>query len=174
MKYLVRLFVITLSLLVTTSLHAEENIAFVDMKKLLNESKAGKSAQETLIKTHESNVSKFKKIEENLKIDESDLLSKKNILKKEEYNEKAEKLRNRVKKYQEERNEKLNRIADQRQEAKTHLMTAIKKILDEYAEKNEIVLILDTKDIILGKKDRDITETIIKKLDKELPSVNLN
>ena len=137
MKYLVRLFVITLLLLATTSLYAQ-GIAFVDMKKLLNESKAGKSAQEFLVKTHESNVDEFKKIEESLRKDENELLSKKNVLKKEEYSKKAEELRNRVKEYQEERNEKLQKIANQREEAKTFLIEAIKPLLDDYAEKNQI------------------------------------
>ena len=48
MKYLVKYFVVTFFLLISTSVFAEQKIVVLDMKYVLNESKAGKGAQDFL------------------------------------------------------------------------------------------------------------------------------
>ena len=48
MKYLVKIFVVTFLSLVCTHTWAEQNIAYLDMKYILNNSKAGKAAQDYL------------------------------------------------------------------------------------------------------------------------------
>jgi Skp family chaperone for outer membrane proteins len=40
-------------------------------------------------------------------------------------------------------------------------------------KENEISIIIDKKNVILGNAELDITKLIIEKLDKELPSLNL-
>ena len=173
MKYLVKFFVITTLLFVSTNIHAEQKIVFIDMKQVLNESKAGKSAQEFLVKTHNVNVANFKKNEEDLRKEETDLLSKKNILKEDEYNKKIKDLRNKVKEYQEKRSLTLEKITQQRAKAKTTLLSAIQPILSDYSSKNNVLMIFDKKDVVLGKTENDITQAIIKQLDKKLPSLDL-
>ena len=51
MKYLVKIFVVTLFILVSTYASAEQKIVYMDMKYILNMSKAGKGAQEFLQKS---------------------------------------------------------------------------------------------------------------------------
>ena len=51
MKYLVKFFVVTLFALVSTYALAEQKIVYIDMKYVLNNSKAGKGAQDYLAKT---------------------------------------------------------------------------------------------------------------------------
>ena len=50
MKYLVKFFVVTFFLIVSTYAFAEQKIVVLDMKYVLNNSKAGKGAQEFLKK----------------------------------------------------------------------------------------------------------------------------
>ena len=50
MKYLVKFFVVTLIALICTHASAEQKIATIDMKYILNNSKAGKGAQDYLKK----------------------------------------------------------------------------------------------------------------------------
>ena len=82
MKYFVRFFVITFLLILSTNAFAEDKIAFLDLKYVLNESKAGKGAQEFLKKSLKDNSKKYSDMEQNLKKEESDLLTKKTILSK--------------------------------------------------------------------------------------------
>ena len=58
MKYLVKLFVVTLFLVFSTYASAEQKIVVLDMKYVLNQSKAGKGAQDFLKKLFNSNTKK--------------------------------------------------------------------------------------------------------------------
>ena len=174
MKYLVKFFVITFFLFIGTSLYADQKILIIDMKKVMNESKAGQLAQKYLTNTHNSNIKEFKKIEEDLRKEETDLLNKKNILKKEEYKAKTDSLRTKVNEYQLERRSKLEKLNLQRSEARQKLLKAIQPILAKYSNEHNVSLILDKKNIVAGKIENDITQIIIKQLNKELPSIDLN
>ena len=59
MKYLVKLFVVTFILSICTYASAEDKITYIDLKYVLNNSKAGKSAQDYLKKTFSDNAKKF-------------------------------------------------------------------------------------------------------------------
>ena len=61
MKYLVNFFVVTFLLLVCTYASAgiEQKIVYLDMKFILNNSSAGKGAQDFLKKTFNANQKKF-------------------------------------------------------------------------------------------------------------------
>lgn len=85
MKYLVKFVVVTLFVLVCTYAQAEQKIVYIDMKYALNNSKAGKGAQDYLKNTLQQNQKEFVNTEKELKKEESDLLEKKNILTREEY-----------------------------------------------------------------------------------------
>ena len=82
MKYLVKFFVVTFFLLVCTHTIAEEKIVVLDLTFVLNESKAGKGAQDFLKKSFNDNAKKFSDTEEKLKNEEIDLFGKKTILTK--------------------------------------------------------------------------------------------
>ena len=77
MKYFVKLFVITFFLIASIPAMAEQKIVVLDMTYVLNQSKAGKGAQDFLKKSFNDNAKKFSDLEKALKKEESDLLSKK-------------------------------------------------------------------------------------------------
>ena len=143
------------------------------MKYVLNLSKAGKDAQDFLKKSFTDNQKKFADIEQNLKKEEIDLLEKKTILSKEEYTKKTDSLRKKVIDYQSQRRAALDKIATQRAQAREVLLKAVDPILDAYIKENNISLVIDKKDMLGGNPENDITQTIVEKLNKELPSLNL-
>ena len=143
------------------------------MKYVLNFSKAGKGAQDFLKKSFTDNQKKFADIEQNLKKEEIDLLEKKTILSKEEYTKKTDALRKKVIDYQSQRRASLDKIATQRAKSRELLLQAIDPILNTYIKENNISLVIDKKDMLGGNPENDITQTIVKKLNEELPSLNL-
>ena len=173
MKYLVKFFVVTFFLLVCTHSFAEQKIVMLDMTFVLNESKAGKGAQDFLKKSFTDNQKKFIEIETSLKKEESDLLEKKNILTKDEYNKKTDSLRKKVIDYQSQRRASLDKIATQRVKSRETLIQKLTPILDSYMRENNISLVLDKKNTLGGNPEVDITKFIVEKLNKELPSLNL-
>ena len=173
MKYLVKFFVVTFFLIICTHTFAEVKVVVVDMKFVLNNSKAGKGAQDFLLKSFQDNQKKFTDLEKKLKKEEDDLLEKQKILSKEEYSKKADDLRKKVIDYQSERRTSLDKIAIQRTESRETLIKKISPILDAYIKENNISLVFDKKEMLGGRPELDITQVIIDKLDKELPSLNL-
>ena len=173
MKYLVKFFVVTFLLLVSTHTLAEQSIVYLDMKFVLNNSKAGKGAQEYLHKSFQENQKKFIDEENKLKKEESDLLAQKTILTKEDYQKKSDNLRKKVIDYQSQRRSALEKITTQRTEARQKLIEKLDPILKTYIEENNLSLILDRKDVLMGNANLDITSIIIKKLNKELPSLTI-
>ena len=125
MKYFVKFFVVTFFLLICTHTFAEQKIVVLDLTYVLNESTAGKGAQEFLKKTFKDNVKKFNDTEKKLKVEEKDLLSKKNILSKEEYGKKMNTLRKKNMDFQTQRRSAIDKIATQRAQAREELMKKI-------------------------------------------------
>ena len=173
MKYLVKIFVITFSLLICTYVAAEQKVVYIDMKYVLNNSKAGKGAQDYLQKTFKSNQKKFTDLEKSLKKEEQDLLTKKADLSKEDYQSKTDSLRKKVIDYQSQRRLSLEKISTQRAEAREKLLGALDPIMNDYIKENNISVIIDKKNILGGQTNLNITNLMIEKLDKELQSLNL-
>ena len=173
MKYLVKSFVVTFLLIFSTQSFAEQTIVVMDLKYILNNSKAGKGAQDFLKKSFETNNKKFTSMEKKLKKQETDLLEKRTILSKEEYKKKSDSLRKSVREYQSQRKKSLTKISTQRAESREILMSKIMPIVDIYIKENKISIVMDKKSMIGGLTEFDITNQIVDTLNKELPSLNL-
>ena len=175
MKYLVKYFVVTFFLLVCTytSTFAEQKIVVLDLKFVLNESEAGKGAQVFLKKSFNDSQKKFQDMEKNLKKKENDLLQKKTILSKEEYQQETDNLRKKVIDYQSQRRAALDKISTQRSQSRETLINTINPIIEDYIKENNISFVIDKKNMIAGTNDYDITQFIVERLNKQLPSLNL-
>ena len=173
MKYFVKFVVITFFLFFSTYALSEDKIVFIDMKYVLNNSKAGKNGQDFLKKKLAKSQKEFTNTEKKLKKEEGDLLSKKTVLSKEEFSAKSDALRKQVIEYQKQRKNSFKKIAKLRTEARQTLLGKLNPILEKYVEENNISAVLDKKYIIVGTSNNDITTLITEKLNKELPSLNL-
>tara|TARA_B100000029_G_scaffold351259_1_gene343751 strand:- start:1529 stop:2053 length:525 start_codon:yes stop_codon:yes gene_type:complete len=173
MKYFVKFFVVTFFALICTHSFAEQKIVILDLTYVLNQSKAGKGAQDFLKKTFDENLKEFSKMEKALKKEESDLLSKKNILSKEDYGKKMNSLRNKSVEYQKERRTSIDKITAKRAEARSTLLDKLKPIIETYVKENNISIVVDKKNTLGNIPDYDITKIIVEKLNKDLPSLNL-
>ena len=112
--------------------------------------------------------------EENaLKKKENDLLAQKTILTKKEYQKKSDDLRKKVIDYQSERRASLEKITTQRAEARQKLFEKLDPIMKTYIKENDISLVVDKKNILIGNTNLDITNIIVKKLNKEFPSLSI-
>ncbi len=173
MKYLVKFFVVTFFLLISTTSFAEQKIVYIDMTFVLNNSKAGKGAQDYLKKAISDNQKKFTDTEKKLKNEEADLIGKKNDMTKEEYKKYSDALRTKVIEYQKQRKEVFDKITKQRSDARKKLLEKVTPILENYANENNISLVLDKKSLIISTPETDITNIIVEKLNTELPSLSL-
>ncbi len=174
MKYLVKIFVIIIFLFCNNLSYAENLIVYIDMEKILNESKSGMSINKQLEKIHKMNIKEFKKIEDELKKKEESIIAQKNILSKEDYAKKIKILRDDTNSYRKNRQEKINLLTKKRMESSTKLLSIINPILSDYSKANNISIILQKKNVVLAKTDLNITNKIINILNSKTESINLN
>ena len=173
MKYLVKFFVVTFLLFNCTYTLAEQKITYIDLKFVLNNSKAGKGAQDFLRNSFKEKQKRFIDTEKELKKEEEKLIDSKKSLSKEEYKKRSDSLRKKVIKYQSDRKSGLEKITKQRADALAKLLSSIDPILIDYINKNDVSMVVDKKSIIAGKNNVDITNIVIEELNKALPSINL-
>ena len=159
---------------VNISLANAEKIVYIDMDKIMQISKAGKDAISKINNQKKKDVSKFQKIEKELKSREDDLIAKKNVISAEEFNKKLENLSKEINNYRNLRQEAIDLSTKSRLNASADFAEKIKPILADYASENNIDMIIQKKNIIMGKTDLDITNEILKIVDKKINKLKVN
>ena len=170
-NFVVLIFVVTLCY---SSANSNEKFAYIDIDKIMRQSKAGKSISKQLENLLSQTTKKYKKIEDNLKAEELKITSQKNILDDNDYKKKILELRNKANEYRNERNKDINSFNKKKVEATNKLLNTINPILVEYSNKNSISMIFQKKNIIIGKSDLDITDEILKIVDSKISKIKIN
>ena len=138
MKYKLITSILILFSFTLSSSFSNDKVAYLDMEKVLNLSKVGISFNNQLTKLHKSNIEYFKKIEIDLKKEEKDILSKKNILEKTELEKKLNTLRDKSNKYRIDRKKKIDSLTKKRIEKTNEILKKLQPILTDYSKSNSI------------------------------------
>ena len=149
-------------------------IYFIDMQRILNQSKAGKEAQDFLKNKIITGDKKLKEEGELLKKEEIDLIAKKKDLPTDEYKNKLNQLREKNIKFQKKRTNFTRAIATQRTEARDRMLKALDPILTKYMTENNVQIIIYRKYIVVAQSKLDLTDKVLEIFNKELKSLNLN
>jgi outer membrane protein len=156
------------------SISQENKTVYLDLNMIMENSNAGKSINSQLEANHKKNIANFQKLEEELKNEEAKIISQKTVISKEDFEKKIMNLRDKANKYRKERNDSINNLNNQRLNATQKMMTLIRPILSEYSDNNSISLIIQKRNIIIGKTSLDITDDILKIIDKKIEKISLN
>ena len=170
-----KLFFIFFLLTFTFNISAEiHKIVYIDIEKIMQQSVAGKNFISLLDKKHKINISKFNKANEQIKAKEKKLITQKNILSPEDFQKELSKLRNEITNFQQDQVKARNEINKLRVLGTNKMINEITPILENYAKENSINLILQKKNIVMGKKEMEITDNIIILADKKIKKINLD
>ena len=148
------------------------NIVFVDMDTIIATSNAGKKAQSSINKFAKKENQKFDSIESNLKKKEQEILKQKNIISKDELDKKVKSFQIELSKLRKEKLEFNRSIIKLNQEATNKMVNEINKILTQYASDNSVSLVIQKKNIIIGKTELDITPHILKEFNSKVKSID--
>ena len=170
----IKLISILIFLLVSVSSYSSERVVYLDVEKIMQNSNAGKSIVAKLKSKRESSISKFKKKEKDIIEKEKKLISKKNVLSKEEFGKEIKNLRDEIINFQKDRNKAFNQITQLRIKASTKLLKKLNPILEDYSKTNSISMIIQKKHIVIGKKEDDITNDILELVNKKIKNIKLD
>tara|TARA_Y100001980_G_C14513742_1_gene289123 strand:- start:470 stop:991 length:522 start_codon:yes stop_codon:yes gene_type:complete len=168
-------FLITnIFILIFLSSYAEEQkIVYLNVDMIMQQSIAGKSIKSQLKELHKKNLEKFKKNDEILKNKEKKIIAQKNILNQEDFQKEIRNLRTEIINFQKEQVKARDDINKLRIGATNKLISKLSPILEEYAKKNSISLILQKKNIVIGKKEMEITNEILQITNKEIKNIKI-
>ncbi len=168
------IFFIILTIFNFKIVSANEKIAFIDLNYIMNNSLAGTSINNFINDLSKKKNKDFKLIENEIKRDESELISKKNIIDESIYNKKVNEIKIRIEDYKLER-QKFNKTLNEKKiKYNNFLLEKLNPIISNYVENNLITIVLPKKMIIIGKKDLDITNQILEILNKSVQKINFN
>ena len=140
----------------------------------MNQSIAGKKAQDYLKNLMKSSNKKFNDNAKKLKDEENKIIGQKNALSKEEYKKKADALRKKVFELNKEREKSIREVAAKRKKTGDQMLKNLNPLLGKYMKENNIAVVIDKKNVLMGDKKFEITSQIIEILNKEFKSINLN
>ena len=167
------LSIFTIIIFFTNTAFSEEKILFIDMDRVISSSNSGVSILEQLNKLNKENILFFNKEEKIFKEKEVKLISQKNIVSETDFKNKVNELKTEINAYNQKKNEMINNFKKLKAANINKLTKSINEILVEYSEDNSILFILQKKNLISGKTELDITDKIIKIVNKNVPKFTI-
>ena len=169
-----KFFFIFILLIISSNLFASNSkIVFIDMEKLLNNSIVGKSVNKKISSIIEKNKLEKEKLENDIKVDDEKINSQKNILNDEEIKKMINDLNLKIKNYQKIIKQHKKSVQKIKVNSSAIILENLKPILSDYSDRNSISMVLQKKDVIIGKNRLNITDDIIKILDKKLKKIDI-
>ncbi len=169
MKLIKKFFIILTVLISFIPLsHSQESIVYLDLEKVVSNTKAGKLMISQLEKSKKAALLKFEKKETDLKKEENDIQKQKNIISEEELKKKLFEFRKDVASFRKDRQILINDFNKKKKEKFEEFFKKITPIIENYVSNNNIDMVLDKKNIFVGSKKKNITEDIIKIIDKKI------
>ena len=170
MKFFIKTFIIVMFFLNYS--YASEKIAFVDIDLIINGSNLGKKLNSDLNQKIKAEDKRLKEKEKDIKTKEEKLLKQKNILSEEELKKLLAELKKELNSFRQERVSINNELRDRKLKETNFLVSSLNNILANYAEKNSISLIIQKKNIVIGKSELDITKDVLDIFNSEIKSIS--
>jgi len=162
-----------ISLFIIEKINAEIKVSYLDLDKVVATSLAGKSINDQFVALQKKNQKKFKSKEAELLNKEKLIISQKNVLEKKEYEKKVASFKKEVQEHNLQKSNQIKELNTKRLRATTKLLDNLNPILSEYSNKQSISLVIQKKNIIIGKTELDITDEILKLLNNKIKKVNI-
>ncbi|ARJ47790.1 OmpH family outer membrane protein [Candidatus Pelagibacter sp. RS39] len=142
--------------------NANENIRFININYIVNNSEAGKTLNKIIENKSKKITSELNDMGKKIENKKDKIISQKNILKKEEYEKLLKSYDEEVKKYNDirkKRNEDFNKF---RINSQKKILETLNPIITAFLKKESVQILLQKEQIIFGDNKLDITEEIFK------------
>ena len=119
-------------------------------------------------------INEFKNKQKVISENEKSLISQKNILQAEEYSKKVAQINEDIKNFNQDHNKKIKQIKDEREQVLKSFQIEINKILKEFAEQNNIDIIMSSNQMLIGKSNLDVTSKLLKIVNEKIKNFKIN
>ena len=174
MKYIKNLFLTLIIFVALQKPVLAEFLVYIDFKYILNNSTAGKKAQDVLKKKLDNGIKSLSSKDKSLQEEERKIIQQKKVISQEEYIKKVNDLRKKVTQLQKDRNNLLEKVAKDKNKARNEILKNLNPIIESFMQEKKIRLVIDKKNIILADEKLDVTKEIMKNLNGKLQTIKLN
>ena len=166
----VKKFFTTLIILLSfiTFSYSQDQIVYLDLDKVVSNTKAGKSILIKLEKSKKNALLNFEKKEADLKKIEEEINSQKNILSENEFKKKILEFRKEVNNFRKNRQKVINDFNQKKKIEFEKFFKKITPIIENYVSEKNIDILLDRKNIFVASKKKNITQEIIEIIDSKI------
>jgi len=169
MKLLKRFTLILIILIFNVSFaNSNDQIAFFDLDLVIKKSNIGIKTLEKINKLNNENIQKLKINGNELKKQESEIKKKENILSSEELKKEISLLQNNLNKFRKDKDTMVSNFNKNKNIELENLFKLINPIIQNFMEKNSINILIERKNVFLGKINSDITSDLINLINKEI------
>ena len=153
--------------------YSKNNIAYLDVQLIIDKSDLGKFYKKKISNKYDTIKIELEKKETSIKDEQILIDNQKNILKEDEIKKKIKKLNNQVINYETLRNEYSKNILEEKKNYSVKILKVLNPIITNYVEINNIDLVIEKKNILVGIKSLDITFNILEILNQKTKEKNL-
>ena len=164
-KFLILITVLFFSFNLTIT-SANENIRYINVDEILNNSDLGKIIIDKLKKQNDINIDKIKTKENEIKKENEELTKLKNIITEEEFSKKLIILKKKINDFNILKKELSDELNEFKKKEIKLFFEKINPIIEKYMEQNSIALILDKKNIFVARSDYDMTKELLDLINK--------
>ena len=158
------IFFLTFSFHSTTK--SDEKIVFLDVEFAVSNSNVGKKTLNELNQAKNNEIKKLKIIEKDLKSKEQEINNIKNIVSKEELENKIKEFKKDVEKFKIKQKEIQKNFTNNKNKKLDELFKKINPLIIGYMNDNSIDMIIGKNNVYLAKSNLDITKNIIDLINK--------
>jgi len=148
--------------------YSQDKIVYLDLDKVVNNTKAGKLILSELEKSKKETLLKFEKREKDLKKIEEEIKKQKNIISEDELKKKLVEFRKEVSNFRQERQKVISDFNQKKKMEFEEFFKKITPIIQNYVNEKNIDMVLDRKNVFVASKEKNITQEIIKIIDTKI------
>lgn len=167
-----------LTFFVSSTLYSNDypstSVGVLDLNKVLVESKAAKKAAEEIDEIAKNIELQIKETDQKMIDEQNKLIEAQSIMAPEAFEEKRKDYENSVNEYNVERQQRLLSIDELINDSRAIILESLKPILEEISNEKGITVLLEKGNILLNADNMDITDEVIKRLNKELPNIEIS
>tara|TARA_B100000989_G_scaffold177744_1_gene133442 strand:+ start:44 stop:568 length:525 start_codon:yes stop_codon:yes gene_type:complete len=146
---------------INNSVTASTNVAYLDVQFIIDNSNLGKFYRSEIEKLQTKNNSNIKLKENEIKKKEDEFKNQQNLLNQEEIKKKIDEINTMVNQYQILRNDINKKLANEKKKFSKEILLILNPLLTKYVESNNINLVIEKKNVLVGVKSLDITKNIL-------------
>ena len=153
---------------------ANNNVKFIDINFIVNNSISGKNLNEIIENKNKKVVSELNKIRDKLKVKKDKIVAQKNILKKDELDNLVKEYEKEVKDFNEIKKKKTDEFNNFSINSKKKIIDLLNPLITNYLKKESIEILLQKDKIIFGNDKLNITQDILKLFDDKYKKIKFD